>query len=154
MPDFFPSERLAHTLRSEHEISGWLNTIITVFGAAQVIFFVPAFLGALLRLQLSPALESLVRWGPGGAEQYEEMISIIYIIWGIYLIRAARSPFENMLFLDFSVAANVAHISIMTAMAFYNERDRVHLIGDVLAAWLVLGPFTYVWTLSKRKHRR
>lgn len=80
------------------------------------------------------------------------MIAIVYIIWGSYLVRAARNPFENELFLDFSVTANVAHISLMTFMAIYNDQDRIHLIGGILAAWLVLGPFTYVWTRAKKNH--
>lgn len=149
---FSRSQRVSRATKPESEIAGWLTPVITIFGAALIAFFVPLFLVCLFRIELPPALDILVRWGPGGAEQYEEMISIIYIVWGVYLIRAARQPFENQLFLDFSLAANVAHASLMATMAVFNEEDRIHLIGDVLAYWLALGPFVYVWTQCKRKH--
>lgn len=131
----------------------WLQAAIIIFGAAQLIFFVPIIIILPFRIALPPALESLMRWGPGGAEQYEEMIAVIYIIWGFYTLRAAKDPFENTLFLDFTVYGNVGHISLMTAMAVVNKKDRVHLIGDVLAAWLVLGPLVYAWTRAKHGRR-
>ncbi len=130
---------------SQAPLEQWLTTTIAIFGASQLIFFVPILVLLPFRPDLPPALQALLRWGPGGAEQYEEMIAIIYVVWGYFMLRAARSPFEHALFLDFTASANVAHIGLMTLMAVLNKGDRIHLVGDVLAAWLVLAPFVYVW---------
>lgn len=115
-----------------------------------LVFFTVAFTAAVLRLPLPRVLELLIRWGPGGAEQYEEMISVIYIVWGYFLLRAADSPFDHALFLDFSLHANVAHFSLMTAMAVLNKGDRIHLLGDVVLAWIVFFPFVYFWKTARR----
>ncbi|KID94044.1 hypothetical protein MAJ_09993, partial [Metarhizium majus ARSEF 297] len=128
----------------------WLQSSIKLFGAMLLVFFTVAFTLAVLRLPLPRVLELLTRWGPGGAEQYEEMISVIYIIWGYFLLRAADSPFDHELFLDFSLHANVAHFSLMTAMAVLNKGDRIHLLGDVVLAWIVFCPFVYFWKIARR----
>lgn len=116
-----------------------------------MVFFGIAFVVALSRAPVPKVLEVLLRWGPGGAEQYEEMISVIYIVWGYYLIKASKDPWDNRLFLDFSVYANIAHFSLMTAMAVFNKNDRIHLLGDVLVAWTVFIPFVYFWKIKGLK---
>ncbi|GAD99559.1 hypothetical protein PVAR5_8274 [Paecilomyces variotii No. 5] len=119
----FPKEKVHNFFRIENTLAGKAAAEFDIFALCNML-----------------ALVLLLAWGTyeyrktGGAEQHEEMIAIIYIIWGSYLIRAARNPFENELFLDFSVTANVAHISLMTFMAIYNGQDRIHLTGDILAA--------------------
>lgn len=135
-------------------VKPWLKTTIAVFGWSQIILFLPILVILLLDLPRLEALEVLIRWGPGGAEQYEEMIAIIHVVWGYFCLKAANEPFENRLFLDFTVCGNFGHYGIMTAMAVANEGDRIHLIGDLLFAWVFFIPFVYVWTRSKREHRR
>lgn len=127
----------------------WLKSVTLAFGGGMVVFFLPVLLLVPFRVQLPTALEALLRWGPGGGEQYEEMIAAIYVVWGCFLLRAGRDPLANELFLDFTACANVAHIGLMTLMAVVNKGDRIHLVGDVLGAWLVLGPFIYIWTRVK-----
>lgn len=121
------------------------------FGWTVVLFFALAFFASSLRLPIPKFLDSLMRWGPGGAEQYEQMISVINIVWGIYVLRAAEDPFSNVLFFDFTATGMVAHITLMTLMGIFNAKDRVHLIGDVLVGWAAIGPFTYVWIKTRQE---
>ncbi|OAA79106.1 hypothetical protein LEL_02592 [Akanthomyces lecanii RCEF 1005] len=147
--DFAPLKRAA----TQDSLEPWLKSVTVTFGAAMIVFFIPILILVPLRVPLPPTLEALLRWGPGGGEQYEEMIGAIYIVWGIFLLRASSDPWGNALFLDFTVWANVAHIGLMTLMAVVNEGDRIHLVGDLLGAWLVLGPFIYVWSSVKRSRK-
>ena len=121
------------------------------FGWTVVLFFALAFFGSSLRLPIPKFLDSLMQWGPGGAEQYEQMISVINIVWGIYVLRAAEDPFSNVLFFDFTATGMVAHITLMTLMGIFNAKDRVHLIGDILVGWAAIGPFTYVWIQTRQE---
>lgn len=121
------------------------------FGGTVIFFFALAFFGSSLRLPIPKYLDSLLRWGPGGAEQYEQMISLINIVWGIYVLRAADDPFSNVLFFDFTATGMVAHIALMTFMGIFNAKDRVHLIGDILVGWAAIGPFTYVWIQTRQE---
>ncbi|OAA70661.1 hypothetical protein ISF_02635 [Cordyceps fumosorosea ARSEF 2679] len=155
--DFAPPKRAVPTTR-DTSLAPWLRTVTAAFGGGMVLFFTPILILLPLRVPVPPALAALVRWGPGGggAEQYEEMIASIYVVWGVFLLRAAAAEHvsEHALFLDFTACANVAHIGLMTLMAVVNVGDRVHLVGDVLAAWLVLGPFVYIWGSVRREHGR
>ncbi|KAF1732757.1 hypothetical protein MY5147_001653 [Beauveria neobassiana] len=147
--DFAPLKRAA----TRDSLEPWLKSVTILFGSSMLVFFLPILVLVPLRVPIPPVLESLLRWGPGGAEQYEEMIAIIYIVWGVFLLRASADPFRHALFLDFTACANVAHIGLMTLMAVVNGGDRIHLVGDVLAAWLVLGPFLYIWSSVKRERK-
>ncbi|KAJ3493507.1 hypothetical protein NLG97_g4690 [Lecanicillium saksenae] len=147
--DFVPLRRAA--TQDSHE--PWLKSVTVAFGGGMILFFLPVLLLVPFRVDVPPALETLLRWGPGGAEQYEEMIAAIYVVWGYFLLRASADPWRNELFLDFTACANVAHIGLMTLMAVVNKGDRIHLVGDVLGAWLVLGPFVYIWSSVKRERK-
>lgn len=110
-----------------------------------MVFFGFGFLGAVSRAPLPSILESLLRWGPGGAEQYEQMICLVYFIWGFFLIKASKEAHDHAMFLDFTLVADAAHTSLMMMMAITNASDRIHLLGDVLGSWAILLPFGYFW---------
>lgn len=91
--------------------------------AAKIVFSVSAFPGAMSRFPLTPALESLISWGPGGNEQYEQFMSIIYILWGIYsILKETHNEKQGSIehFLDLTIVADVAHNSITTVMASFH----------------------------------
>ena len=45
------------------------------------------------------------------------MLMIIYIVWGVFLIRAARNPQAYLSFLSFTMWANLAHGVLMAGQA-------------------------------------
>jgi hypothetical protein len=45
------------------------------------------------------------------------MLMIIYIVWGVFLIRAARNPQAYVSFLNFTMWANLAHGLLMVGQA-------------------------------------
>ena len=76
------------------------------------------------------------------------MISGVYAVLGIYLIRAARNPSANRNLISFAIWSSVVHAGIMAAQSIYDEHERGHLIGDVPALLLVAA---VLWFLSPAK---
>lgn len=75
-------------------------------------------------------------WTPRQHE-YEQMIMGIYATLGVFLILAARDPMANASLIWFTVWSSVVHGGIMMVQAIVDETDRVNLIGDVPALFLV-----------------
>jgi len=58
-------------------------------------------------------------WDPGGPwhwliwdrvnDHVAPMLIAVYVVWSVFIIRAARDPLANKMFLDFTAWANVAH---------------------------------------------
>ncbi|GIZ49110.1 hypothetical protein CKM354_001214900 [Cercospora kikuchii] len=134
--------------------TAFLRPSILLLGWGFVVFFTFAFVASSLRLSTPLWLEVLLRWGPGGAEQYEKMIAAINLVLGIFLIKAANAPLDHALFLDFAAWCNVAHLTAMTVMAITNPGDRIHLLGDVLVGYVLVGPFVWIWVHVRRGTKR
>jgi membrane protein DedA with SNARE-associated domain len=75
-------------------------------------------------------------WEPAQSE-YEQMIMGIYITLGVFLILAARDPLANRSLIWFTVWSSIAHGSIMLVQAIVDDAERMNLLGDVPALFLV-----------------
>lgn len=122
-----------------------LSLVIRVVAAVFVVFFVLALIGSATRSDMPELLYRLVGWGSIGDAE-EQMIAIVYIVWGLFLWRAASDPLRNRLFIEFTILANVAHAILMGIQALAYPGEHLHLLGDVpgllilaialLIAWL------------------
>ncbi len=136
------------------------QTLTKLMGIGFIIFFLPVLF--ILYTPINEQLPNhplgvlflrLVRWGGVHAHgaHYEAMISIIYVVWGLFLYRAAQQhPSKNILFFDFTVVANFAHYGLMTTMAFTMPNEKIHLVGDLLLGWSSLAIFTLYWYSVRR----
>ena len=75
-------------------------------------------------------------WSPRQPE-YEQMIMGIYATLGIFLIRAAKDPLANASLIWFTIWSSIIHGGIMLVQAVVDETEKVHLLGDVPATFLV-----------------
>ncbi|MGD8831448.1 MAG: hypothetical protein PVF57_12665 [Pseudomonadales bacterium] len=75
-------------------------------------------------------------WTPPQRE-YEQMIMGVYATLGVFLIMAARDPMANASLIWFTVWSSVVHGAIMLVQAIVDPTDRVNLLGDVPAVFLV-----------------
>ncbi len=75
-------------------------------------------------------------WTPRQPE-YEQMIMGVYATLGIFLIRAAKNPMAHASLIWFTVWSSVVHGGIMLVQAVLDESDRINLLGDVPALFLV-----------------
>lgn len=90
-------------------------------------------------------------WGSHSADAVQVMLACVYLAWAVFLWIAARNPAGNRLFIDFSIAANLAHFGGMGVMAVYMHGEHHHMYGDVLAGLLAVAPLAAVW-LPVRRH--
>jgi hypothetical protein len=76
-----------------------------------------------------------------GLHPYLFMIIILYLAWGILMVRGAKDPKANAALFDYGILANLLHALIMIPMAFYYPNEHAHLWADVpvlLAVSLIL----------------
>jgi len=88
-------------------------------------------------------------WTPAQPE-YEQMIMGIYMTLGVFLFLAAKNPLANASLIWFTIASNIVHGGIMFVQAIVDETDRVNLMGDVPALFLVA---FVLWYLMPRKSK-
>ncbi len=75
-------------------------------------------------------------WEPAQSE-YELMIMGVYITLGVFLILAARDPMANQSLIWFTVWSSIAHGGIMLVQALVDDTERMNLLGDVPALFVV-----------------
>ena len=86
-------------------------------------------------------------WTPPQPE-YEQMIMGIYVILGIFLVRAARNPMADASLIWFTIWSSIVHGGIMLVQAIVDETEKANLIGDIPALFLVA--FVLWYLMPKR----
>jgi lipid-A-disaccharide synthase-like uncharacterized protein len=86
-------------------------------------------------------------WTPRHYE-YEQMIMGVYATLGVFLILAAKDPLANRSLIWFTVWSSIVHGAIMLVQALVDETDRINLLGDVPALFIVA---FVLWYLMPRK---
>lgn len=110
-----------------------MTTRIKYLRIALIIFGLILILGLAAALLFWP---SGWRWLPH-QPKYEQMIVGIYITLGVFLVRAAKNPLENLSLIWFTVWSSFVHGAIMLIQAFVYEHEMGHLLGDVPALFLM-----------------
>jgi len=75
-------------------------------------------------------------WEPRQYE-YEQMIVGIYATLGVFLLIASRNPLAHKSLIWFTVWSSGVHAAIMAIQAIVDPTERIHLVGDVLALFVV-----------------
>ncbi len=88
-------------------------------------------------------------WTPPQPE-YEHMIMGVYATLGLFLYRAATDPLAHASLIWFTIWSNIVHGTIMLYYALVDETDRMNLIGDVPALYIVA---FVLWRLMPEKTR-
>ena len=66
-----------------------------------------------------------------GLHPYVFMIVVLYMAWGILMVRGAKDPKANAALFDWGILANALHALIMFAQAFAYPNEHAHLWADV-----------------------
>ena len=75
------------------------------------------------------------------------MLFVIYIVWSIYLFKAASDPIKNKTFLDFTLWSNLAHTAVMIPMALNDSMYHSKFLTDIpFIFFLSIG--IYMWRPS------
>jgi Family of unknown function (DUF6632) len=77
-------------------------------------------------------------------------LMVIYIVWGVFLLRASRNPAAYSSFLDFTMWANLAH-GVLMAVQAATEIDRYwSKFATDIPFVLVLALGIYLWRRTDR----
>ncbi|MBV9963335.1 MAG: hypothetical protein JO072_13910 [Parafilimonas sp.] len=96
-----------------------LQLFLYIFGSISILLFGSLFLLTSIDapvMQNGGALRFL-RWDVF-SKHVELMIEIVYLVWGIFMLLAARKPLAYLSFLHFTLWANLAHGLLMIPQAF------------------------------------
>lgn len=115
-----------------------------------IVFFTLAFIASATKSDMPDLLYRMTGWGDIGDAE-EQMISVVYVVWGFFLPAVARDPERNKLFIDFTLAANVAHFGLMGIQALVYTGEHTHLYGDVLLGFAILAVLAAVWIPTRRR---
>lgn len=75
-------------------------------------------------------------WTPAQPE-YEHMIMGVYATLGVFLCLSAKDPLANSSLIWFTIWSNIVHGSVMLYYGIVDETDRINLLGDVPALFVV-----------------
>ena len=66
-----------------------------------------------------------------GLHPYLFMIIVLYVAWGILMVRGAKDPKANAALFDYGILANLFHAVLMIPMAFVYPNELAHLWADI-----------------------
>ena len=79
-----------------------------------------------------------------GLHPYFYMIVVLYVAYGILLIRGAKDPLRNVALFDFGILSSVLHALLMVFQSFYYPNEHAHLWADVPLLF-VMAVVLWVW---------
>ncbi|WP_413664153.1 DUF6632 domain-containing protein [Microbulbifer sp. CNSA002] len=88
-------------------------------------------------------------WTPRQPE-YEQMIIGIYVTLGVFLIRAAKNPAANTSLIWFTIWSSLVHAVIMLVQALVDKTERINLMGDIPALFLIAAVLWYLMPRQKK----
>ncbi|WP_444895392.1 DUF6632 domain-containing protein [Microbulbifer sp. SSSA005] len=88
-------------------------------------------------------------WTPRQPE-YEQMIIGIYVTLGVFLIRAAKNPAANASLIWFTIWSSLVHAVIMLVQALVDKTERINLMGDIPALFLIAAVLWYLMPRQKK----
>jgi len=124
-----------------------LKIFLTIYGIVSIMLFGTLFLLTSIDapiIQEGGALRFL-RWDIL-SKHVELMIEIVYLVWGIFMLIAARKPLSNLSFLNFTLWANLAHGILMIPQAMM--AGMMYKMYTDIAYCLLLAIGLWIWTPS------
>ena len=112
---------------AQEEPLKYLKLALKVIGLIY-IFGVPAMMTVIW--------PSAWSWTPAQPE-YEHMIMGVYATLGVFLYLAAKDPLANSSLIWFTIWSNILHGGVMLYYGIVDESDRINLLGDVPALFIV-----------------
>jgi hypothetical protein len=137
-----------------------LTIFLRIYGTVVLALFTMLFVGFVIQApllaenggQLNWLIWNDVRFGNDHAH-VALMLLLIYMVWGVFLLRAARDPRAHRSFLDFTMWANVAHGLLMIVQAAMDlDRYWSKFFTDIPFV-LILAAGIYLWRPGRNWER-
>jgi len=128
-----------------------LRLFLRVYGTVSLVLFTTLLLGFVVRWPMIDQGAPLhwVIWDRV-THHVAPMLFAIYIVWAVYLLRAARAPAAYSSFLDFTLWANLAHALVMVPMAVADPMYHSKFLTDIPFILLLCGALA-AWRPSRRR---
>ncbi len=75
-------------------------------------------------------------WTPGQSE-YELMFVAVYATLGVFVLLASRRPEDHRSLILFTAWSSIVHGVVMAGQALADASERMHLMGDAPALFLI-----------------
>lgn len=127
-----------------------LQTFLRIYGAFAIGLFSALLLGFVVEwrpLDVGGPLHWVI-WDRV-TDHVAPMLFAIYLVWAVYLWRAAQDPASHATFLDFTQWANLAHVAIMVPSALTDPMYHSKLLTDIPFLLLLCGAIAY-WRSARR----
>ena len=109
-----------------------LSVFLRVYGWASLLLFSGLMIGFVTQAQVldegSPG--HWLIWDRVG-DHVAPMLLAVYIVWSVFIIRAANDPVANKTFIDFTLWANVAHGIAMIPHAVMAPDYHIKFLTDI-----------------------
>ena len=122
-----------------------LKIFLTIYGIVSVILFGGLFLLTSVDASIMQEGGALrfMRWDIL-SKHVELMIEIVYLVWGIFMLIAARKPLSSLSFLNFTLWANLAHgllmipQAMMVGMMYKMFTDIAYCLVLAIGLWILV----------------
>ena len=115
----------------------WLKKFLLVYGFLSLLLFTTLSVGLFFHL---PAFDKggALNWAVWDdmSDHAPLMVTVIYFVWSVFLIRSSRNPRAYSSFLDFTMWANLAHGLIMIPQALDMNMYHSKFMTDI--PWVLL----------------
>jgi hypothetical protein len=102
-----------------------LRVFLRIYGVLTLLIFGLLFVGFMVQTPLLGEHGGALNWTIWNDVRFGHdhahvppMLLLIYVVWGVFLLRAAGNPQAYSSFLDFTMWANLAHGLLMSAQVF------------------------------------
>jgi FtsH-binding integral membrane protein len=136
------------------------RVFLRVYGVLTLAIFVLLFVGFLAQSPLLAENGGALNWTIWndvrcGSEHVHvpPMLMVIYIVWGLFLLRAASDPHGYASFLNFTMWANLAHGVLMAAQAATEIHHYWSKFLTDIPFVLILALGIYLWRRADRSQR-
>jgi hypothetical protein len=124
---------------SPDQKASWLRLFLRVYGAVSLLLFSALFVAFAVR---APILDEggALKWAIWDSVHGHvgPMLFVIYLVWSVFLIRAAGDLRAHASFLDFTIWANLAHGVLMIFQTATSPHDSAKAFTDV--PWILVLP--------------
>ena len=122
-----------------------LKIFLTIYGIVSVILFGGLFLLTSTDASIMQEGGALrfMRWDIL-SKHVELMIEAVYVVWGIFMLMAARKPLSYLSFLHFTLWANLVHgllmipQAMMVGMMYKMFTDIAYCLVLAIGLWILL----------------
>jgi hypothetical protein len=128
------------------------RVFLRVYGVLTLAIFVPLFVGFVSQSPLLAEHGGALNWTIWndvrcGAEHLHvpPMLLVIYVVWGIFLLRAAGDPRGYASFLHFTMWANLVHGALMAVQAASEIQHYWSKFFTDIPFVLILAIGIYLW---------